>query len=414
MLPAGVLHREADPILSRHCMRKDGTIGLRRSGLCVLLVAMLAGCGKAPPQVPARGPNIVSTITVSAADVPVTAEFVAQTQSSRLVNIQARVSGFLDRRVYTEGSLVKEGQVLFLMDRKPFQAQLDQARAALQQQQAALETTRSNLERTKPLVQQDALSQKDLDDATGQFQQASAAVAQAKAQVVQAELNLSYTTITSPVDGISSYALQADGTYLSTSNSQLTTVAALSPMWVNFSVSENQFQNLHRQVEKGQLKPPADGNFEVEVVLVDGTVFPNKGRITFSEPEFDTKTGTFLVRASVANPKGTLRPNQFVRVRVGGAVRPDAIIVPQRAVQQGPKGHFVWVLDAGGKAENRPVTVGDWHGDGWFVNEGLRPGERVVVDGALGLTPGAAVQVSQAASGADGGGAAGPAATPSK
>ena len=381
-------------------------VGLRRGGACVLLLAVLAACGKAPPPVPPRGPNIVSTITVSAADVPVNAEFVGQTQSSRLVNIQARVTGFLDRRVYTEGSVVKEGQVLFLMDRKPLQAQLDQARAALQQQQAALQTTRANLDRTKPLVEQDALSQKDLDDATGQFQQASAGVAQAKAQVVQAELNLSYATITSPVDGISSYALQADGTYLSASNSQLTTVAALSPMWVNFSVSENQFQKLHRQIEKGQLKPPADGSYEVEVVLVDGTVFPHKGRITFSEPEYDTKTGTFLVRASVANPNGTLRPNQFVRVRINGAVRPGAIVVPQRAVQQGPKGHFVWILDAGGKAENRPVSVGDWHGEGWFVDEGLQAGDRVIVDGALGLTPGATVQVSQAAAG---GGTSGPA-----
>lgn len=379
----------------------------------MLLLAALAGCGKAPPPVPARGPNIVSTITVTAADAPVNAEFVGQTQSSRLVNIQARVTGFLDRRVYTEGSLVKEGQVLFLMDKKPFQAQLDQARAALQQQQAALATTSANLDRTKPLVEQDALSQKDLDDATGQFQQASAGVAQAKAQVVQAELNLSYATIASPVDGISSYALQADGTYLSASNSQLTTVAALSPMWVNFSVSENQFQKLHRQIEKGQLKPPPDGSYEVEVVLVDGTVFPHKGRITFSEPEYDTKTGTFLVRASVANPNGTLRPNQFVRVRINGAMRPGAIVVPQRAVQQGPKGHFVWVLDANGKAENRPVSVGDWHGEGWFINEGLHPGDRVVVDGALGLTPGATVQVSQAAAAVDGA-AASPAPGPSK
>ena len=181
----------------------------------------------------------------------------AQTQSSRAVNIQARVSGFLDRRVYTEGSLVKEGQVLFLMDKKPFQAQLDQAKAALQQQQAAMETAQANLTRTKPLVEQDALSQKDLDDATGQYQQSAAAVEQAKQQVVQAQLNLSYCTITSPVDGISSYAQQADGTYISTSNSQLTTVSVLSPMWVNFSISENQFQSFQDEIKKGLLKPPA-------------------------------------------------------------------------------------------------------------------------------------------------------------
>jgi membrane fusion protein (multidrug efflux system) len=340
-------------------------------------------------------------MAVTASDVPIAPEFVAQTQSSRSVNIQARVSGFLDRRVYTEGSMVKEGQVLFLMDRKPFQAQLDQAKAALQQQQAAMETARANLERTKPLVQQNALSQKDLDDATGQYQQSAAAVAQAQAQVVQAELNLSYTVITSPVAGISSFAQQADGTYLSTSNSQLTTVSVLSPMWVNFSLSENQYQSIQQEINKGLLRPPPQGQLVVEVVLVDGTIFPNKGHVTFREPDYDSKTGTFMIRAAVDNPQGILRPNQYVRARVLGAIRPNAILIPQRAVQQGPKGHFVWVVDKDNKAESRPVTVGDWHGDGWFVNEGLRAGDRVVIDGALALTPGASVQINQNPTAAD-------------
>jgi membrane fusion protein, multidrug efflux system len=376
---------------------------LRRAtlrGLILLLPATLAACGKPAQGPPPRGPSTVTVLTIAPREVPVSYEFVAQTQSPRAVNIQARVAGFLDRRVYTEGAVVKAGQVLFLMDKKPFQAQLDQAKAALQQQNAAMENAKANLNRTKPLVEQDALSPKDLDDATGQYRQAAAAVEQAQQQVVQAQLNLSYCTITSPVDGVSSFAQQADGTYISTSNSLLTTVSVLSPMWVNFSISENQFQNYQDAIKKGLVKVPANGDYQVEVVLVDGSVFPNKGHITFQQPDYDTKTGTFLVRAAVDNPQGVLRPNQFVRARIIGITRPNAVLVPQRAVQQGAKGHFVWVVNKDNKAESRPVTVGQWHGDDWFIDEGLMAGERVVVDGALTLAPGATVQVTETAAGA--------------
>jgi len=321
-------------------------------------------------------------------DVPVAFEYVAQTQSSHLVNINARVSGFLDRRLYTEGSLVKKGQILFQMDAMPFQVQLDQARAALARQEAALETAHLNLERTKPLAEQKALSQKDLDDATGRYQSDAAAVEQAKAQVETAKLNLSYTTITSPITGISSSALQTDGTYISPENSLLTTVAVLSPIWVNFSISENEMQKYRNQLTKGLLHAPAGKKYTVEVILVDGSVYPFKGELTFAEPSYNTQTGTFLIRANVDNPNGMLRPNQYVRVRLTGAVRPKAILVPQRAVQQGARGHFVWVVNKENKVEQRPVTVGNWYGDDWFISEGLRSGDEVVVDGGLTLRPG--------------------------
>src|SRR5215471_5630784 len=214
---------------------------VRVSVLSVALTFVVA-CSKEEKKEAARPPVEVTALTVTPRDVPVSATFVAQTQSSQAVNIQARVSGFLDKRVYVEGSVVKAGQVLFRMDQKPFQAQVDAAKAALQRNQAALEVAKANLSRTKPLAEQNALSQKDLDDATGQFQQASAAVEQTKAQLEEAELNLSYTTITTPVTGVSSYAAIADGTYLSPQNSQLTTVSVLTPMWVNFSISENQLE----------------------------------------------------------------------------------------------------------------------------------------------------------------------------
>jgi membrane fusion protein (multidrug efflux system) len=358
----------------------------------IVATAFLPGACKSEKEAPAPPPPPrVTVMDIVQRDVPVSFEFVAQTQSSHLVSIQARVSGFLDKRLYTEGAVVKEGQVLFQMDAKPFQVQLAQAEAALAKQEAALETARLNLERTKPLVEQDALSQKDLDDATGQYQSAAAATEQAKAQVESAKLNLSYTTITSPVTGVSSSARQTDGTYINPQNSLLTTVAVLSPIWVNFSLSENEMQKYREQMAKGLLRSPPYKAIEVEIILVDGSIYPYTGQMTFAEPSYNAQTGTFLIRASVHNPDGILRPNQSVRARLKGAVRPNAILLPQRAVQQGPRGHFVWVVGKEAKVEQRPVVVGDWHGDEWFIFEGLRSGEQVVVDGALTLRPGMAV-----------------------
>jgi len=363
---------------------------------CALSVAalLLSACGKDERKEAARPPVEVTVLTVTPRDVPITATFVAQTQSSQAVNIQARVSGFLDKRVYTEGSVVKAGQLLFQMDPKPFQTQVDAAAAALQRNEAALEVARANLARTKPLAEQNALSQKDLDDATGQYQQAAAAVAQSKAQLDSAKLDLSYTKVVSPVTGVSSYASVADGTYIDSKNAQLTTVSVLTPMWINFSLSENELERIRREVSAGTLRLPDNRSYLVEIELVDGSIFPHKGRITFADPSFSPQTGTFMLRAAVDNPDGTLRPNQYVRTRLLGAVRPNAVLVPQRAVQQGAKGHFVWVINKDGKAELRPVEVGDWYGDDWFISQGLVAGDRVVVDGALRLAPDALVKAT--------------------
>jgi membrane fusion protein, multidrug efflux system len=354
--------------------------------VCLGPVLFLSGCKKEPAVAPPR-PPVVSVMEVIRKDVPISFEYVAQTQSSHLVNIHARVSGFLEKRAYTEGEIVQQGQVLFLMDPKPFQAQLTQATAALSMQKATLETARSNLARTKPLAEQNALSQKDLDDATGQFESAAAAVEQSRAQEETARLNLSYTTITSPVTGVSSAAKQTEGTYISTENSQLATVEVLSPLWANFSLSENELKRYYDQVDSGRIRPPKDRNFLVEIVLVDGSLFPHTGRITFAAPSFNPKTGTFLFRVSFVNPKGWLRPNQFIRVRLKGNIRPNAILLPQAAIQQGPKGHFVWVVGSDGRVGQRPVVVGDWHEKNWFVSEGLRAGEKVVIEGTLALRP---------------------------
>jgi membrane fusion protein (multidrug efflux system) len=359
---------------------------------------LLSACGDKSEQVQQALPE-VTVVKVSPKDTPVSAELVAKTQSSRRVEIRSRVVGFLDKREYVEGSMVDVGQVLFQIDPKPFQAQLNAAKAELNQQQARMVTAKANLDRVEPLAKQNAVAKKELDDALGNYRSTSASVEAAKAKVVQAELDLGYCTITSPVHGVSSYANLREGAFVGQGkDSLLTYVAQLDPMWVEFSISENQILKHQDEVRKGAIIDPENGDFIVEIVLADGTVYPNKGKITFADASLSEETGTFLIRAEVANPEKELRPGMFVRAVLKGGVRPNAILVPQRAVQQGAKGSFVWVINAEGKAEFNPVVVGSWFGDQWFIDEGLKGGETVVVNGALKLRAGVPVKIVDAAS----------------
>ena len=316
----------------------------------VVALALFAGCSKQETEKAGPPPAEVSVQVLKAQTVPVTFEFVGQTESSQQVEIRARVNGFLERRVYQEGTFVQPGQVLFLMDPKPFEAALKAAKGELAQQQARLITARANLARVKPLVADNALSVKDLDDTTGQEQAAAAAVEAAGAKVTESALNLGYTTITSPVSGQSSFAKVQDGAYVNAVNSLLTYVAKLDPMRVNFSLSENELLRLQDEIAHGKLIKAPNDDYAVELILADGSSFPSQGRITFADASFSQETGTFLLRAELPNPKGELRPGQFVRVKVHGFTRPNSIVLPQRAVQEGPRGEFVWVVDAEGKA----------------------------------------------------------------
>jgi membrane fusion protein, multidrug efflux system len=362
--------------------------------------ALAAGCSKEAPKPAAHAPIDVTAITVVPRDTPVSFEYVGQTQSSHQVQIRARVNGFLDQRVYTEGAMVKAGDVMFRQDPKPFQAQLDVALGGLAEQQARLQVANDNLAQVKPLAALKALSQKDLDDATGQQAAAAAAVQSAKASVETARLNLGYTTITTPVTGLSSFARVQDGSYVNGENSLLTYVEQVDPIWVNFTLSENEVLAFRKGQENGTLRLPPSSDFPVEVVLADGSVHPQKGRITFANANYNQQTGTFLLRATLPNPHGTLRPGQFVRARVSGAVRVNAILVPQQAVLQGAKGHFVVLVDKDGKAEVRGVQVGPWNGNDWFITEGLKAGDVVVTDGVVRLSPGAPVKIAGTAASA--------------
>jgi membrane fusion protein (multidrug efflux system) len=367
----------------------------RPAGVLILLALSAAiGCDRKAETAAERGPAEVRALTVAARDVPVRFEYVGQTESSHLVEIRARIDGYLEKRLYKEGGLVKAGEVMFLMDRRPFAAALQKARAQLAVQEAKLANAAANLARIRPLAAKDAVSQKALDDAVAQEQEFRAAVKAAQAAVREAELNLGYTVIASPVTGLSSQAAKQEGSYLTGgAGGLLTTVARIDPIRVNFSISENEWLWFRDEVARGRLVMPSTEDFEIEVALADGSVFPQTGRVSFSEPSYSRDTGTFLVRAELPNPAESLRPGQFVRVRMIGALRPRAVLIPRRAVMQGAQGAFVWVLNSEQKAELRLVTLGDWHGEEVFVSIGLQAGERIAVEGVIKLSADMPVKV---------------------
>jgi membrane fusion protein (multidrug efflux system) len=378
---------------------------VRRIVAIVGVVLGLGACEKEAPAPRARPVPEVTVVAVEPRDIPATVSFVATTESSRQVNIVARVSGFLERIAYKEGELVREGQLLFELDRKPFQAQVEAARGALQANQARLATAEANLRRVKPLAEQNALSQADLDRAQGDHDGAKAAVFTAQANLTQAELNLGYATIRSPVNGLAGRALQRQGAYVSATaeSANLTYVAAIDPIWVTFSVSQNQVARWSDEQALGRVVAPKNNDYEVDLVMPDGKPFPQRGRINFADPSFSPDTGSFTVRAVLPNPKGVMRPGMFVTAFLKGALRPKAIVVPQLAVQQGSNGRLVYVVNAAGHAEVRPVAVGDYVGEKDIVIvSGLHAGDRVVVSGVLKVVPGQPVKVAVAAAGGAG------------
>ena len=365
-------------------------------GALLAALALVSACSKetAPPARPAPE---VSVITIEPSTIPYTPVFVAQTESSRQVNIVARVSGFLDRIAYQEGELIKQGQLMFQLDPKPFQAQLNAARGELESQQARYTTAQATYGRVKPLADQDALPLSDLDRAKGELDAAKAAVFSAQAKVEEAQLNMGYATITSPVTGVASRSLQRQGAFVNSmaDSANLTYVAALDPIWVNFSISQNQMARYKDYADRGDVIAPKDQNYDVEIVLPGGKVYPYHGKIGFTDPSFSQDTGSFMVRAVLPNPKLDLRPGMFVTARVKGAMRPNAVVVPQLAVQQGSNGHLVYVVNAGNVAEIRPVVVGDYFGaKDIVIMGGLAKGDRVVVDGVLKVVPGQPVTVA--------------------
>lgn len=395
-----------------------------RTALSALLIPLLlAACGqgdKAPAGPPGGGmpPAQVSVVEAQPQRVPVTLEYTGQTAGYRDAEVRARVSGILQKRLYQEGGVVRAGQPLFQIDPAPFKAALDQAEAAkslaearLAQAQADLARLTKDAARLKPLFEGKAVSQKEYDDAvSGQqatqaaVQAARAEIQAARAQIVRARLDLGYTRVEAPLTGQTGRALKSEGSLLSASDATLlTTVTQLDPIYVLFGIPDGEQLKLEREAAAGRLALPKAGRYQVSIRLADGSTYAQAGRMNFSDSRVNPQTGTVEGRAELANPAGKLLPGQFVRVLLAGAERPAAILVPQRAVMEGPQGKFVYVVNGKSAAEPRPVKVGDWVGEQWVIDEGLQAGERVIVDGALKVMPGAPVQVAPAGGGGPGG-----------
>ena len=362
----------------------------------LLIAGFISGCGPAgaPPAFP---PAPVSVITTETRDVPIALEYTAQTAGYREVEVRARVSGILLKRNYREGSTVRQGESLFSIDPATFQLAQARATADLGVADAQLQQARRDLARLKPVYEAKAVSQKEFDDATSGERITAAQVDSARARLNEARLNMEWTRVEAPITGVASRAAVSEGTLVSGPGVLLTTVTQTDPMYVIFGVSDRDHLALRRDVEAGRVKLPADGKLKATLKLGDGQDYARGGAVNFSDVRVNTQTGTSESRAEFPNPGNQLRAGEFVRIVLSGATRPAAIVIPQRAVLEGPTGKFVYVVNAESKAEPRPVEVGTWVADGWVINAGLKPGERVIVDGVLKIGPGAPVNVTEPA-----------------
>ena len=354
------------------------------AGLAVAL--SLAACGKTESNAPKGPPAMalpVTVVQVKSQRVQALTEAVGQTEGSREVEIRARVSGIVQKRLYQEGESVRAGATLFLIDRAPYEIAFDQAQAALAQEKARIEQAQREAARMKQLAAEQAISQKEYDDATSTLKQTQASVMAAEAKVREAQLNLSYVAVTAPIGGVTGRALRSEGSLVTagTDSAVLTTVAQTDPIWVRFSFSE---------IEYAQLRTGSRRS-DVKLLLPDGKIYGAPGRVNFTSSTVDTRLGTVQLRAEFPNPGRLLLPGQFVRVQVI-AGEEDAFLVPQAAVMQGEQGRFVWIAGADGKAAVRPVEATAWRDDNWIVRKGLAEGDQVIVDNLVKMRPGAPVQ----------------------
>jgi membrane fusion protein (multidrug efflux system) len=354
-------------------------------------------------------------MSVAASNLAMNYEYVGQTAGSRDVEVRARVAGILLKRNFTEGGNVKKGQSLYSLDPVPFQVALNRADADVASAEAKLAQATRTLARLKPLWDARAVSQREADDAASAEQVARADLKAAQARRAEAALNLEYTKVEAPLSGAAGRSQVSEGTLVSGPAVLLTTLTQTDPVKVRFGIAETDQMKWRSEAAAGQLVLPAHEEFTVEVKLADGSVYPRKGKLLFSDTRVSGNTGTVEAEAEVPNPDGALKPGQFVRVRLTGASKPKAVLVPSRSVLEGPQGKFVYVV-ADNKAMPKPVQVGDQIGDNWIINQGLAEGDPVIVDGMARIFfPGAPVQIAQAPAGgasAPAGGAPAPAAAP--
>jgi len=349
-------------------------------------VIVLAGCGKGTDAASGAGmPAMpVSVITVEPSSVPISAESVAQTEGAKEVEIRPRVGGILLKKLFEEGAPIKAGQAMFLIDPAPYQIALSNAKAQLAQQKARVDQTQREADRLKGLLATQSISQREFDNAMSDNSVAIATVQQGEALVREAELNLSYTTVTAPNSGVAGRFELSEGALVAPNTSLLTTVVQISPIWVRFSLSDSELAQLGgRLTERGVKK--------VTLILPDGTEYKQSGRLNFAASQIDPTLGTQQLRATFDNADQKLLPGQFVRARVTTGQKDGVFVVPQTAVLTNDQGKFVYVANAKNEATVAPIQVGNWVGKDWVVLGGLNAGDKVIVDNVIKLRPGALV-----------------------
>ena len=362
------------------------------------------GCGKMGP--PPAGPPAVEVVEVLQKDVPITRDWVATLEGFVNAQIRAQVSGLLLKQNYVNGSYVKEGMPLFQIDPRPFQAALDQATGKLEQAKADLQRAQAQLGKTEldvarytPLAKESAISQQELDDAVqanlaakAQVQQEKAAIESARAAVESSKLNLSFTRIVSPISGVAAISTAQVGDLVGPQSAALTTVSTVDPIFASITPSEQEYLATVRfATQEGISEDAVLRKLEWQLKLSDGSTFPHTGRFYAIDRQINIRTGAILVRIQFPNPGNMLRPGGFGSVSTVTRIQRNALLVPQRAVRELQGGYLVAVVDHENKASIRPVKMGQKVGSWWIVNEGLKPGERVVAEGVQEVREGAVV-----------------------
>lgn len=367
---------------------------LLTSGVLAAIAGLIVACGESTAPAPPPPPE-VQVFTVTQRPVDNLIELPGRVQAVRTAEVRARVDGIVERRLYKEGSDVVAGQDLFEIDPRQLRASLNAGQASLERAQATEASARQDVTRLEGLVAEQAVSQQEYDTAVARLRTAQADVSQTRAQLESARLNLSYTTVNAPIDGRAGRAQVTEGALVSASaGTLLTTIEQLDPIHVNFSQSSAALLEIRRDIASGALKVPAPDKVEVRLVLEDGSDYELAGHLNFLDLAIDVATGTVALRAEIPNPRRFLLPGQFVRARIQAGVRPEGLSIPQRAVRIAQQGASVMVVDPNNIAMVRPVKVGDLQSDAWVILEGLKAGERVIVDGLQKVQPDKPVRIA--------------------
>ena len=371
---------------------------IKRWLLPVALLSLLSACNNGEQAQTQETPE-VTALVLEAQTVPYPMEYVGQTAGSREVQVRARVSGILQQKNYVEGSIVKENDLLFTIEPDSYQAAYDDAKAALAQAQASYTQNKLNNARILQLYSEAVVSTMERDNSVASYEEALAAVNMAKARLEQAKINLDYTEVRAPITGITSKEAVTEGNLVNPSEASglLTTIVQLDPLYVNFSIPGNEYLQFQEFQAQGRLKVPGEEGYAVEISLSNGQKYKTQGDLTFMDRQVDAPTGAIRARATLSNPKAEILPGQFARVHVSGAFLINSILVPQRAVLKTQQGSMVYVIDDNNVASPRPIQIAMGLGDNYLIENGLKAGERIMVEGILKARPNEHVKIVEPA-----------------